>query len=144
MRFEDRELESGAESISYTGCELQKGGLYFAINYFANRDLTVPLIETLVFLGRNLMDGDTAKIYFQDVMSYFCGRRFEGGGVEEPDDGTEYEEAGRIYSSQEDAAHYIFDYEHALDELIKCSFRRRGVPQTATVYYKGRELGTDP
>ena len=78
MYFEGRELSASAEPVSST--ELQPGEIYFAVN-FVDNEMLIPIMETLVFIGRNLEPGDIGKIYFQGIESHREGvdlsQRFE-------------------------------------------------------------------
>ena len=51
MYFDGRDLKSYAEPVSSS--ELQEGQIYFSINY-VDDEMLVPVIETLVFIGKNL------------------------------------------------------------------------------------------
>lgn len=113
MRFEARELRPFAEPVS--AAELQEGSVYFAVT-FVDADMLIPTIETLVFVGRNLGPEDVGKVYFQDVHSYRHGIRY---GPDSEDEWAEFQTAS------EDGVNHIFEYERALDQLLKCSLRRR-------------------
>ena len=113
MFFDGRELKPHAEPISPS--ELHEGQVYFAVTY-ADAEMLVPLMETLVFIGRNLEAEDIGKVYFQDVQSYREGIAY-GSNAE---DGWAKFETG----SESELGH-IFDYERALDVLMRCSLRRR-------------------
>jgi hypothetical protein len=115
MRFEGRELMPYGEPVS--SAELQEGSVYFAVT-FVDEDMFIPTMETLVFAGRNLEPADIGKVYFQDVHSYRAGIRYG------PDSEEEWAE---FQTASEDGVNHIFEYEHALDQLLKCSLRRRKV-----------------
>jgi hypothetical protein len=100
--FDGRELKPYAEPVSSN--ELQEGAVYFAVNY-VDDEMLIPLMETLVFIGRNLEPGDVGTVYFQDVESYREGVRYG--------------------SDAENELGHIFDYEQALDGLMHCSLRRK-------------------
>ena len=51
MYFEAPKLKEYAEPVSAT--ELREGDVYFALNY-VDCDLLVPVVETVVFIGRDL------------------------------------------------------------------------------------------
>jgi len=112
MRFEARELMPYAEPISTA--LLREGEVYFSIQY-ADENLLVPLIETLVFAGRNLDNKDPALLYFQDAESYRQGIRY----------GSEEAKNASFQLGREGKVNHIFEYEHALEELMKCSLRRK-------------------
>jgi hypothetical protein len=111
MRFEARELKEYAEPVSTAS--LKEGEVYFSVQY-ADETLVVPLIETLVFAGRNLDSKDPELLYFQDAESYLRGIRY----------GSDKDENASFQLGREGRINHIFEYEHALNELMKCSLRR--------------------
>lgn len=113
MRFEGRELKPYAEPVSAS--ELREGQVYFSVNFFDD-DMLVPDVRAVVFVGRNLEPQDEGKVYFQDFESYRQGARY----VDAKGDFDARFEVG----SEREVGH-IFDYEHALDALMKCAIRRR-------------------
>jgi hypothetical protein len=115
MRFEERELKPYAEPIPPE--ELKYGETYFAVLY-VDDDGVVPTLEPLVFIGKDLEPEDEEKLYFQDYDSYRSGVRFE---TATPDDGAIFH-TGR--------EKHVFDYEHALDQLMACALRRRETRRT--------------
>ncbi len=76
MRFEARDLKSYAEPVSAT--DLRVGEVYFNVQ-FEDDKLHIPVVEPLIFLGRNLDEGDTNFLYFQDFESYAMGVRLRVG-----------------------------------------------------------------
>jgi hypothetical protein len=110
--FDGRDLKSYAEPVSSS--ELQEGQIYFSINY-VDDEMLVPIIETLVFIGKNLEPGDIDDAYFQDLISYKEGVTYNW----ESDEG-----AATFYSGSMNALNHIFNYEHLINELMKCSLRR--------------------
>jgi hypothetical protein len=69
-----------------------------------------------MFAGRNLDPEDAENhLYFQDAESYLQGIRY---GSATPESAT-----GQI--ALEESTNHIFEYEHALEELPKCSLRQR-------------------
>jgi len=66
LHFEGRDLKNYVEPVSAS--ELREGEVYFAVNYVDN-EMLVPIMEPLVFIGRNLESGDVSRVYFQDVES---------------------------------------------------------------------------
>jgi len=109
MRFE-REAPAFAEPIS--AAELKVGSVYFAVQYFDD-DLLTPGMEALVFVGRNLGSEDTDQLYFQDAGSYRDGVRF----------GSAKDAVFHVQSENE--VNHIFEYERAVDVLLRCLLRRR-------------------
>ncbi len=119
MRFEARELKPYAEPVA-TG-SLQEGEVYLSIQY-ADENLLVPVIETLVFAGRNLDNKDPELLYFQDAESYLQGIRY----------GFDDAEHASFQLGREGTINHIFEYEHALEELMKCFLRRKIPPLRRT------------
>jgi hypothetical protein len=113
MRFEARELKPYAEPVVPE--ELREEEAYFSLQY-VDEELLVPILLALVFIGRNLAEGDVDLMYFQDYESFGQGLRYSPAAAEEL---TEFHVFG-----PKDISH-IFEYEHALDELMKCALRRR-------------------
>ena len=133
MRFEERELKPYAEPLSAS--ELQGGSVYFLVIY-APRD--IPIMETWVFLGRDLEPNDADMLYFQDVRSYRKGLRYDVGGGEAGD------AHGDFVAYAENEINHIFEYERALDGLIKCSLRQKKLDQMEPLFFEGRELQPYP
>ena len=115
MRFEERELKPYAEPISAS--ELKEGSVYFSVT-FIDDDMLIPLIETLVFIGRDLEPGDSGQVYFQDIGSHQRGVRYGKH--------LEGDHANFLAGSENELGH-LFDYEHAFDVLMKCLLRRQKV-----------------
>ena|SRR5258708_4993207 len=103
--------------------ELHGGSVYFSVQYLDD-DMLLPVIETLVFLGRNLDSGDTGQLYFQDAGSYAIGVRYGSPGP--PPMPTPV-----FYAQAERDTNHIFEYEHALEVLMACSLRRQKRPGEA-------------
>jgi len=113
VRFKARDLEPHAEPI--TADRLCEGNVYFSVQY-ADPTLLVPIVQPIVFIGRNLEDGDVDLLYFQGYESFASGIRFV--------EASKGELADFDARGPEDLNH-IFDFDHALDELMRCSLRRR-------------------
>jgi hypothetical protein len=113
LHFE-RELPNYAEPV--TANELKIGETYFAVQYL-DEDLLFPTVETLILTERRKSEDGNAVCCFQDLGSYRTGVR-RGSA-----------EAGSavFYSQPEHHLNHIFDYEHAVDELIRCVLRRRKI-----------------
>ena len=112
MRFERQELRPYAEPTSAN--DLKIGSVYFFLN-FVDDALLLPSMEPVVFIGRNLEANDKTRVYFQDADSYRQGVRYES---------SDKNENATIYSGSENEIGHVFEYDHALDELIRCSLRR--------------------
>lgn len=115
MKFEAREIESYADPV--LAHELQKGNIYFMLNFIDNKML-VPQMNTIVFIGKNLQKDDSDACYFQDISSYEDGVRYENAGEDS------YAE---FYQCPTDGLSGIYDFEKALEILMYCSMRRRGL-----------------
>jgi hypothetical protein len=112
MRFEGRDLKTYAEPVHAK--LLVEGEFYFTIQ-FADERLLNPLISTWVFVGRNLDPEDTdERFYFQDVDSYQEGIRY----------GAPASEDARFHVYAENEIKFFFEFERALEQLMKCSLRR--------------------
>jgi hypothetical protein len=110
--FPATELKPYAEPVSPQ--EMKEGRVYFALQ-FLDKDLLVPVLQPLVFLGYNL-DGDDPDLrYFQDFGSFLAGVRFPACEQE----GLECFEA---YGPDE--GKHIFEYHHALEVLMRCALQR--------------------
>ena len=111
MRFE-RELPPFAEPIS--AAALKEGSVYFAVQ-FLDDDLLTPVMEALVFLGKNLGSEDMDQLHFQDAESYRDGVRSGSADAEE----------AIFYVQSENELNHIFEYERAVDVLLRCLLKRR-------------------
>ncbi len=118
LHFEERALRPYAEPLSID--ELEEGEVYFTIQYTGpDRDGLFPIMETLVFVGFNLDEEDVERrVYFQDLESYQAGIRY---GTATSEDNSHF------YAQEPRHLNHIFKYENALNELLKCSLRRRKI-----------------
>src|SRR3954471_5000183 len=113
MRFESRELTLSSEPVKTAA--LVEGETYFSVNY-VDQDKLIPILQPYVFKGRGLSSGDLECLYFQCLDPV---RR----GVD--DDPSRWNGADPLLAL--DAQPHLFDYEQALNELMICSLKRRGV-----------------
>jgi hypothetical protein len=122
VRFEARELKPYAEPVSAD--ELAEGEVYFTVRYI-DEEMLIPTVDTLVFIGRDLGPGDSRKLYFQEVDSYLQGVRFAAAS----------EDDSALFITESADKPWIFQFDHALDLLLKCSLRRRsgGNPDSKAV-----------
>jgi len=109
MRFAERYLKPYAEPISAT--ELHEDSVYFSVS-FVDGDMHIPVIETLVFVGRN----DKGLLQFQDVESYRQKVNFAS---------SSNDLHAVFIECSEDQLNNVFEFERALDVLLRCSLRRR-------------------
>lgn len=126
MRFEGRELSRYAKPVA--GHALRVGTTYFSLTYL-DVEMHIPLLEPLVFIGRNLREGDVSRLYFQDAESFRRGIAFDSTDDEAQPITSSSAVAASFqravfYDTAENDATNIFEYEQALDELLKCSLRR--------------------
>ncbi len=118
MRFESREIKP--YSVPVPASELEVGSVYFKV-FYVDGDMQNPIMETVVFIGWDLDLDDKGMVYFQNYESYTQGIRFENF--------TKGDEA--IFSCQTaDEFNGVFEFERALDLLMWCSLRRRGLDET--------------
>lgn len=110
--FEKRELVPHAEPVSAR--DLKEGAIYFFVN-FADDAMLIPTMEPMVFVGRNLEINDVGLVYFQDLDSYHLGARHDSAD----------NESATFYAGPEDQTNHIFEYECALEELMRCLLRRK-------------------
>jgi len=113
MYLEGRELKPYAEPVQAS--ELIEGEAYYSVT-FVDGEMHIPDMDTLVFIGKNLNDGDTDSLYFQDIDSHQKGVRYES--ATEGDHAVFVECAG-------DELNNIYEYEHMLDVLMRCSLLRK-------------------
>ena len=66
MRFQERELTEHAEPVE--AHQLMVNEIYFTVQ-FADERLLVPVVEPLIFLGKNLEKPDDDLLYFQNYGS---------------------------------------------------------------------------
>jgi hypothetical protein len=114
ITFEKRELPTAADPVRIE--ELKIGDTYFKVSY-VDDDMTIPLVDSVVFIGLNLDGDEEDTLYFQDVESYRSGIRISDTDVE-PEDAT-------FYATQASTLLAMFDFEGALEELMRCSIRRK-------------------
>lgn len=115
MRFEARILKPYAEPVPPD--QFKESEIYYSIVYLDD-DMKIPEIITLVFIGRNLDEGDKNILYFQDVPSYQQGIRYISATVDENI---------RFFKCAGDQAKHIFEFEQALEQLMACSLRRQNL-----------------
>jgi len=115
LRFEGRDLKPYGEYAPES--TLVEGKTYFAVHFLDDETL-VPELRPLVFIGRNREPSDSGQLYFQDAGSYFAGARYESATAE---DGAEFH-------CVPSGTPGVFEFEKALDVLLRCSLQRRASP----------------
>ena len=118
MRFEERELKPFAEPVPVS--KLMQGSVYFLVSYIDDQ-LLMPTVKPLVYIGENLDAGNVGHIsYFQEVPSYRQGIRR---------DSPSKVGVATFFTASEGKMPPIFEYENALDELLRCALRRRKITE---------------
>lgn len=112
MQFPACELKNYADPV--TANVLKEGEVYFSVQYVDER-LLIPMMETWVFVGKNLRSEAGECLYFQDVGSYLEGVRYE----------TATDENSSFQVACHGNINHIFKFENALKELMKCELRRQ-------------------
>ena len=113
IRFEARDLNPWADPVTVD--ILKEGEVYFSVQ-FADDDMLIPIMETWVFAGRKLDPDDVDdRLYFQDVESYLNGVRYD----------TAASENAEFQVPTEKNIKHIFEFEKALEVLMRCSLARR-------------------
>ncbi len=116
LLFEARELKPYIEPVFGNG--LREGEVYFCLMY-CDEDLLIPEMRPVVFIGHNLNSEDLNQAYFQDAASYRAGVR---RNAERDTDDAVFE----CFSVGKDGqTGVIFEYERALEELMRCSLKRK-------------------
>jgi hypothetical protein len=118
MRFDARELVPWAEPL--TSSDLQEGATCFMVQFVDEQGL-VPEMRPVVFAGIDLASEGQGMLYFQDYDSYHQGVRYS---APRGDDGGTFDMCLPADMG------FVFDYEHALDVLLRCSLQRRGFGPT--------------
>jgi len=93
--------------------ELIVGEVYFTCQ-FLDDEMYFPVVEPLVFLGRNCSPADVDANYFQDAESYRKGlRMLENSSTD-----------GILIIQDSNSLKYIFHFEKMVDQILLCSKRR--------------------
>lgn len=145
LRFQAQRLGPRPEPLALEALEV--GSVCFSVT-FSDQEKMLPTMEPVVFIGNDLCRGDNGKIYLQDWNSYQRDVRYSESSAADPD-----MESASFFSAPMIEVDYLFDYDHALEELMRCSLRRRLVeaPQVSSVtnsdcllHFEERELKRDP
>jgi hypothetical protein len=129
MRFEARDLKGYVDHVK--AADLVVGRPYFRV-CFIDKDMVIPGLEAVVFIGRNLHP-DGPGLYYQDAASFLSGARFEPAELEPF---PKADVAGHahftfaigdqwidVYPDREAAG--VVDFDGALESLMHCSLRHR-------------------
>ena len=112
--FPGRDLQPYAEPI--LTASLTEGTEYFSVQY-SDEEMLIPIVETWIYAGKSLEESEIDLLYFQDVDSYRQGIRFGAPGAED----------ASFQVGREGGLKHMFSFEHALNELLRCSLRRKNV-----------------
>ena len=121
MLFEARDLKSYAQPVSAS--ELRMGSIYFFVN-FIDDEMLLPTLNPVVFVGEDLEPEDSGQVYFQDADSFLEGTRYDNVTEENP---------ATFFMGSRDEVGHVFQYERALEVLMRCSLRRRKFESRAPV-----------
>jgi hypothetical protein len=111
LHFRARELKPYAEYAE--AHHLAVGKTYFAV-HFLDKQMLVPEMRALVFVGRDFEPEDDGILYFQDAESYSSGARYAN---------TSGHENVQFHTVDEDTP-LVCEFERALDCLLRCSIER--------------------
>lgn len=93
--------------------ELVEGRTYFAVQ-FLDPEMHLPIMEPVVFLGRSAsVPGQSDDLLFQSA------------DTSSPDDD------GIVYAQESGQCQHIFEFERALEMLMRCSIRRSSHASTS-------------
>lgn len=116
IQFDQRDLPRAAEPVHSD--QLSIGETYFNIAY-ADEAMTIPVMESLVYIGKNLDDDESDNLYFQDVESYRAGAR-----ITDPETDSSI---GTLYAWPPGGLNSVFEFERGLEELLQCFIRRKNI-----------------
>jgi hypothetical protein len=103
-----------------TANDLKEGQVYFYVT-FTDDDGLVPRVEPVIFIGRDMQDGNDEKVCFQDAASFYAGVRVSMPPTLGIVDG---DVEPIVYAFPINGGH-VLDYEKALDVLLRCALMRR-------------------
>lgn len=95
--------------------ELVVGVVYFMVAY-VDENMTAPVVDPIVYLGRDIYGEGDEQLYFQDAASYLNQGRFDvatGGEVE-------------IFNYPDNGLGGVLILEETIGELQRCSERSKG------------------
>lgn len=98
---------------SVRSSELVEGSTYFMVAY-ADDDMHVPMVEPLVFLGRDINGKADGQLYFQDAQSYMHGGPH-------PENTTDDQE---LFKFPDDGLGSILTLDEAVEEMQRCLARK--------------------
>ncbi len=113
--IKSREIPLFGEPISEHDIKLNS--IYYIVN-FVDENMMIPVMKTVVFVGKNLEQDDNDSYYFQDIDSYNEGILYN------PKDTDSYAD---FYVCSAKELNGVYDFEHALERLMHCSLRQRTV-----------------
>ncbi len=94
------------------------GKPYFQL-HFLDKNFEYPIINSLVFIGKNLEGTqDVTSWFFQDAESYLEYGPYSGAGIEVPANSNSNEKSvGEVYSFPETQLDDVITVEELIDEL---------------------------
>ncbi len=108
----EEKLTLQAEPVNAS--RLTRGEVYFKVDYL-DSDKLVPVMKSLVFLGRDVTGARDNSLCFQDLESFLAL------GNRDDDD----EDWGSLYRCDDDQLRNIFVLDKAIDEFLRCTLRRK-------------------
>ena len=105
-------MKPSAKSVRAS--DLVKGATYFIVSY-TDKDFLIPIIETLVFLGRNVRGEPNGKLYFQDAESYVHEGPY-------PQTTTDQQE---LFTFPDHGLGSILELDETVEELQRCLARKQ-------------------
>ncbi len=112
--FSARRLKPYAEPVD--AAQLIEGEIYYRLSFY-DEAMLIPDFEALVFVGKFSNDQGVEYLRFQDVDSYRNGVRYQTASKDDDAD---------FFQCAEAHAGSVFEFEKALEQLMKCSLRRNG------------------
>lgn len=103
-----------AHAKSVKASDLVKGATYFMLSY-TDEHFLIPIVETLIFLGRGLQGESDVKLYFQDAESYV----HVGPFPQETSDDQE------LFTFPDHGLGSILELDEAIEELQRCLARKQ-------------------
>jgi len=115
MRFEAKELKPYAVPVQTD--QLKAGEIYFSVQ-FVDEEMLIPIMEPLIYLGKNLKNREGELLYFQSVESYARGIRIQSAGEDE---------RSLFQIANPELINHIFEFERGLDVLLSCALKRQAL-----------------
>jgi hypothetical protein len=131
LKFPEREIHHYAEHVP--PADLTVGQVYFRLGYLDN-EMRFPCLTPMVYIGRDLepTNDGVHHLYFQDAASYLSGVRWDDptpaiAGETEEERFESWSERAYFETAAESQGSGMYEFEKALNSLLLCSLRRRGL-----------------